>query len=1021
MTTIPRNIVPIYNPDLLTKAQLIDNFVVRTKKYEKLIADIRGATMENPEQHIMIVGLRGMGKTTLLRRLAYEVENDSTLNKWLIPVIFNEEEYGITKLFKLWETIAEYLAKQDKAFDGLFGRMDAAYTRLNGDHHRYESEAFDLLMEVLHAQQKKILLFIDNFGDMFRRFKKPERQRLREILMTCPDLRIIAASAVVIEAFFKNDDPLYEFFKTERLDGLNQEETTALLYKLGEGTYSSQIKRIITQQPQRVEALRRLTGGIPRSIVLFFEIFVSDQDGTAFSDLESILDHVTGLYKHRMDDLPTQQQEILQALALNYDGATAREVANRTRLETKLVSSQLKQMQKENLVSIANPGAKNQVYYVYDRFFNIWFLMRMARKSDKSRVLWLVRFMECWCTPEDLTKRGELHQKTLNNKEDYNPKSAYLLSTALFYADQEGIESRYQMTRKTRDYLRKQSPDLHAQTDKSDIAVFRRGMDHLRRRDWEEAHRELSAIQDKNAQEYLLLYVLDRQKGEEEQAEDHLVKAQKLLKSPGVAKRIIGTIYYDYIKDWKMAEQYWQQSSALGDRKGMQFLGGILRDHSKDFEKAKAWYNKAIEAGETLAWVNLGDMYCNNLYDYPKAEICYQKAALEGHAIAWQHLGDMYVDYLTNYKQAEVFYYKAIKAGETSAWVDLGSMYAEHLNNYEQAEVFYNKAIAEGETSAWVNLGIMYGYDLTNYEQAEIFFKKAIAAGETFAAVTLGIMYQFYLSDYGKAETCYQKAGSEGHAYGWINLGKMYADDLKNYEQAEKNYKKAIDSGETVVWANLGDMYRNNLQDFTYAETCYQKAAVEGHAIAWYSLGNMYADDLKNHEQAEVFYKKAIEAGNNFAQNSLARIYYILKTKAQEALIAAQKAYEFFPSRSVAHTLACIQLWNEQYELAHKTATHFLYDEDYLEKNVDNSEFLDYFLLLIAKNQHTFLYEYFSSERGLAVRAKERFLMIWYALVSETKEQYPLEYLRIPSELQSTVNEILDKIDLLRKQLEGRN
>jgi hypothetical protein len=124
------------------------------------------------------------------------------------------------------------------------------------------------------------------------------------------------------------------------------------------------------------------------------------------------------------------------------------------------------------------------------------------------------------------------------------------------------------------------------------------------------------------------------------------------------------------------------------------------------------------------------------------------------------------------------------------------------------------------------------------------------------------------------------------------------------------------------------------------------------------------------------------------------------------------------PSNFVAHTLACTQLWNEQYDLAHTTAENFLYDDAYLEKSVDNPDFLDYFLLLIAKNQHDFLYEYFSSERGMAVRSKERFLMIWYALVSEMKTQYPLEHLRIPSELQPTVIEILDKVALLRHQLQ---
>jgi hypothetical protein len=399
-----RNIASIYNPDLLTKSELIDSFVVRVKKFEKLFADIKTAKMDKPEQHIMIVGLRGMGKTTLLRRLAYEVENDPKLRPWLAPIIFNEEEYGVTSLFKFWETIAEYMEKLDPSFAGLYEQMDEEYRRLEGTPHRYEQRAFDVLTEALNAHGKKLLLFIDNFGDMFKRFKKPEKQRLREILMSCPDLRIIAASAVVIEAFFKYDDPLYEFFKIERLEGLNSEETIALLLKLGENLPGNPVKEIIEKQPERVEALRRLTGGNPRSIVLFFEIFVTDKNGTAFTDLETVLDRVTPLYKHRMDDLPTQQQEIMQTLALHYDGMSAREIAGRTRLSTKLVSAQLKQMQKDNLVSIANPGDKNHIYLVYDRFFNIWFLMRMARKGDRNRVLWLVRFLECWCTPEQQSK-----------------------------------------------------------------------------------------------------------------------------------------------------------------------------------------------------------------------------------------------------------------------------------------------------------------------------------------------------------------------------------------------------------------------------------------------------------------------------------------------------------------------------------------------------------------------------------------------------------------------------------------
>lgn len=417
-----RTVASIYNPDLLSKQQLIGSFVVRLKKFKKLFEDIRTSDMTHPEQPLMIVGLRGMGKTTLLLRLSYEVENNDKLNKWLVPIVFNEEEYGITKLYKFWEQITQYFERKEPAVKGLFDAMDATYSSINDDI-RYEQKAFELLIEALHKEGKKLLLFVDNFGDMFKRFNKQEKQRLREVVTTCTDLRIIAGSSVVTEAFYKYDDPFYELFKIERLEGLNKEETEFLLLQLGESYPINPVKEILVKQPNRVETLRRLTGGIPRTMVLLFEIFVDDKDGNAFTDLESILDRVTPLYKHRMDELPAQQQEIVNAIAHAWDAVSAKEIAQKTRLDSKLISAQLKQLHQSNIVDKQPTHNKNHLYLLNDRFFNIWYLMRMARKGDKNRVLWLIRFLEQWCDEEQLSKRSDSLMRAFN-KGEYNPKGA---------------------------------------------------------------------------------------------------------------------------------------------------------------------------------------------------------------------------------------------------------------------------------------------------------------------------------------------------------------------------------------------------------------------------------------------------------------------------------------------------------------------------------------------------------------------------------------------------------------------
>ena len=84
----------IYNPANQTPKELIENFVVRTKIFEEILADIKNSEMKHPEQHYIIQGVRGQGKTTLLLRIAYEIDHDKKLRRHMIPVIFFTKSSG---------------------------------------------------------------------------------------------------------------------------------------------------------------------------------------------------------------------------------------------------------------------------------------------------------------------------------------------------------------------------------------------------------------------------------------------------------------------------------------------------------------------------------------------------------------------------------------------------------------------------------------------------------------------------------------------------------------------------------------------------------------------------------------------------------------------------------------------------------------------------------------------------------------------------------------------------------------
>jgi hypothetical protein len=396
----PSKISHIYNPQNQSDQELLENFVIRIKEFNKIMRSLKTGDLESLAQHFLIEGQRGSGKTTLLFRLRYEIEQNAELHDHLIPIQFGEEQYGIFDLCRIWESGAEYL-EEIEGFESLSDALDGISQSPD-----YTTECFKLFERYLIQNNKRALFLIDNFGDILDRLSSKEQMKLRDIFHTSNHIQFITSSSRTLEYTYKHDQPFFEFFKVIKLEGLDKEQTITLLKQLAK-TAGRDISQILENQPGRIETIRRLTGGIPRTIILLFEMLM-DNSADVFEDLELILDRVTPLYKHRMDDLPTQQQAIVDTIALNWDGITPKEIVERLKqrgFDTKKVSSQLNALEKNAIVLSKKFDKKNKIYMLKERFFNIWYLMRYGRKKNRQQVLWLVKFLQEWCSGEELQQQ----------------------------------------------------------------------------------------------------------------------------------------------------------------------------------------------------------------------------------------------------------------------------------------------------------------------------------------------------------------------------------------------------------------------------------------------------------------------------------------------------------------------------------------------------------------------------------------------------------------------------------------
>ncbi len=525
MSRANKTIANIYNPLNQDKKSLLDNFVVRQKEFNTVFRDLKTSKLNQTSQNFLIQGQRGSGKTTLLAKLRYEIEDSKKLSHLLV-IQFTEEQYNIFSLNRLWETVADSL-EEIKGFEKITEEMDE---------YKDDDDFYFLLTKYLKKNKKKLVLLIDNFGHILDKLKEIEHKKLRDILHES-DLQIIAASTKTLETAYKHDKPFFESFKTVYLDALTKTDVQILLENLSDQYDDHKAIEIIKNQKGRIETIRRLTGGIPRTIILLYEIILDDS-ANVFEDLEGILDKITPLYRHKMDNLATQQQVIVDAIALNWDGMLTSEISKKTNLETKTIAAQLKILEKSGFITSKLINKKNKLYMIDERFFNIWYLMRYGRKKKKQQVLWLVSFLNEWCTEDELVQKAKNHI-TCAKADTLNQGGGYYMAEALSQSVQD-TELQYEVLTSTKKHIFQTNPELaESLSDTTDEMIL------------EVANKAYRVEDFKKAEKYYLMAVENKDAG---------------------AMFNLALLYESEFKDFKKAEKYYLMAIENDFKNNMEFL-----------------------------------------------------------------------------------------------------------------------------------------------------------------------------------------------------------------------------------------------------------------------------------------------------------------------------------------------------------------------------------------------------------------------------------------------------------------
>ena len=382
-----------YNPGFLTDDELVASFCVRTAEFEMLVEALRACTgASNPHQ--IVIGPRGSGKTSLLLRVAAEARRDAALAALCFPVVFAEESYEVATAGEFWLECLTQLAAQAAPYgedepdiERTVGELRAVRDdRVLGD------RCLGALLDFADRRGQRLLLLVENLNMLFRDLADPDAGwRLRKVLQTEPRIILFASATSRFDEIDHPDRALYDLFRVRTLRPLDTDQCATLW------------KAVAGRSPARetVRSLEILTGGSPRLIAIVARFGADRSFRELMTDLLDLVDDHTEYFKSHLESLPAQERRVYLALAALWKPATTREIADRARLAPSPCSAQLARLRERGAVQEAGGSARRKQYYLTERLYNIFYLLR--RRSGPDRLVEaLVRFMESYYSPQEL-------------------------------------------------------------------------------------------------------------------------------------------------------------------------------------------------------------------------------------------------------------------------------------------------------------------------------------------------------------------------------------------------------------------------------------------------------------------------------------------------------------------------------------------------------------------------------------------------------------------------------------------
>ena len=385
MNSSPERQIRKFNPGTFqSDEEVIAQFVVRNRELGVVLEVLRG-NIDSPScQHILVVAPRGRGKSMLLARVAAELRADAALSETLLPVRFMEESQEVFNLADFWLDTLFHLARECAAsHPELTRELRATHADLSGRwrERMLADHARAAVLDAADRLGRKLVLMVENLQSLTGDVEEGFGWKLRGELQMEPRIMLLATATSRFDRLDDVNEPYFELFRILNLEPLATDDCRRLWEQVSGDQVST----------REMRPLEILTGGSPRLLVIVAEFARHRSLRQLMEELVTLVDEHTEYFRGHLEALAKTERRVYLAVIDLWQPSAAGEIAARSRLDVRTVSTMLGRLADRGAVIAEGTGRKRR-YAAAERLYSIYYKLR--RERDEAAVVQnLIHFM----------------------------------------------------------------------------------------------------------------------------------------------------------------------------------------------------------------------------------------------------------------------------------------------------------------------------------------------------------------------------------------------------------------------------------------------------------------------------------------------------------------------------------------------------------------------------------------------------------------------------------------------------